>query len=167
MPDKHILYGFIFSLILINLFPQIGFFGFLIIFLSSVLMDIDHYFASVFAGNGFSVKEAYTWYLTKNKSKKETVYKWVIPFHSIEFLIIFLIILNYTNSWVTEILFFIFLGFLFHILLDLIELIKYNDPLYLKLSFIYTSYVHYRYLNHGLKLKYLKFKKKHKTKTFK
>ena len=156
MPNKHVRYGAIFSLLAWAFFPQIGFIGFLLIFLSSVFIDIDHYFASVIAGNGWNPRKAYLWYIGENKTKKESVLKWIIPFHSIEFFIVAFGIWYLSSGWLANIILFMLIGSLFHMFLDLLELNKYNDPLYLKLSFFYTSYVHYMYLKHnGKKPKHL------------
>ena len=42
-PKHHILLGFIFSVFVFILFPKIGILGVSIIFLSSFLIDVDHY----------------------------------------------------------------------------------------------------------------------------
>ncbi|MDP2673070.1 MAG: hypothetical protein Q8O84_04625, partial [Nanoarchaeota archaeon] len=59
LPKYHVLFGFLFSLILFLIFPFIGLSGFLIIFISSVLIDIDHYLFYVFKNRIFSINKAY------------------------------------------------------------------------------------------------------------
>jgi hypothetical protein len=156
MPNKHVLYGFLFSLVCIAIAPQIGFIGSLLIFLSSIFIDIDHYFASVIAGRGWSFKKAYEWYTSKrHMSKKDYVYSWIIPFHSIEFFIICFSAWYLASGWLANIVLYIIIGSLFHIFLDIAMLIKMKKPAYLKLSFFYTSYINYRYLKYNIKPKYL------------
>lgn len=156
MPDKHAIYGSLFSLLAWELFPQIGFTGFILIFLSSVFIDVDHYFASILAGNGWGLKAAYESYVAgKKQTRRQYVCSWIIPFHSIEFFIIAFSVWYLTSGWLANIILFLIIGSLFHMVLDLIVLIQMRKPLYLKLSFLYTSYVHYRYLKYNIKPKHL------------
>jgi hypothetical protein len=156
LPNKHVLYGSIFSLLAWALFPQIGFIGALVIFLASVFIDVDHYFASVLAGNGWSLKKAYDSYAKGEKQTKyQYVCSWIIIFHSIEFFIIALSIWYLSSGWFANFILYNIIGCLFHMVLDIIMLIQMKKPVYLKLSFFYTSYIHYRYLKYNIKPKHL------------
>ena len=55
LPKYHIIFGFLFSLILFIFFPFIGLGGFLIIFASSVLIDVDHYAYYLFKNKILSI----------------------------------------------------------------------------------------------------------------
>jgi uncharacterized membrane protein len=154
LPNKHALYGILFSLSLFSFFPSIGFLGIILIFLSSVFIDVDHYFASILSGNGFSLQKAYKWMLAKNKNKYEYVSKWIIPFHGIELFIVLFSLYFLNDGIIANILIYIIIGCLFHLFLDIIDLFKHKLPWYLKLSCLYTYYIHYKLL-------------KSKTKTFK
>jgi hypothetical protein len=148
MPGEHMLWGFCFCLLTVMVFPQIGLFGLFIVFMSSIFIDIDHYIASVKAGNGWGVGKAYSWYMHPKNSTKDFVEKSFIPFHSIEFLILLAICAfgSYTISHILFIFFFsALLGCTFHLVLDLgfmiSEKIKGEDQkMYIKISFIYSYF---------------------------
>lgn len=161
MPDEHIKYGFFFSLLAYAIFPQIGLIGPILIFLSSVFIDVDHYFAFIVSGHGFSLKKASEWYSIKDQTKKDYIHSWVIPFHGIEFFIFLFGLWFLSNGMIANIFLYIIIGCIFHLFLDICILIKQEKPIFLKLSFLYTSYLHYKFLKYNIKPKYLK------TKTFK
>lgn len=122
-PKQHIIFGIIFSAFLLFLFPQIGSTGFLIIFLSSFLIDVDHYLYSVYKKKDLSLKNAYNW-LTKNKkmffslSRKQRngFYRGFYFLHGIEVLIVLFLF-----SFFSKYFFFIFIGVAFHLLLDSVD----------------------------------------------
>ena len=67
LPKYHIIYGFILSLILFLIFPTLGLIGAGIIFLSSFLIDVDHYIYYVLKENKFSPRKAIHHFLEKRK----------------------------------------------------------------------------------------------------
>lgn len=122
-PLKHIILGFIFSLILYFIFPKIKLIEFSLIFLSSFLIDVDHYLYYVYKKRNLNLKKAYKWFIQKRDKlltlpkKKRAEYKSSFLFlHGIEFLIILGLL-----SLISEIFFFIFLGIAFHLILDIPE----------------------------------------------
>jgi len=132
---NHIIFGFIFSVVL-TLSLNLTAIQFLIIFLASFLIDADHYLNFIFLKNNLNFFKARRYHIEKRKrwlklSKQEKLgYK--IPtyiFHGIEFFIMLLIL-----SFVHKIFLFILIGAAFHMLLDYIELIHYQSPLYSKFS---------------------------------
>lgn len=107
----------------------------IIIFLSSFLIDIDHYFWYGATTKDWNPLNAIYWYnkkskklLNKSEEEKRNIKKGVFIFHSLPLLLI-LGIFTQVNIFVSG----IFLGFLFHISLDLIAQVYYNEPLYVKL----------------------------------
>src|SRR3989344_7888189 len=72
LPKHHILLGFIFSLVTFFLFSQIGTLGGVVIFLSSFLIDFDHYIYYIFKKKDFSLKRAYLWYKEKGEKIDRT-----------------------------------------------------------------------------------------------
>ncbi len=72
----HVILGFIFSLIL---FPLVGFFS-LIIFISSFMIDIDHYFYYIIKKNDLNLINSINYYLKKHREES------VLFFHSVEFI---------------------------------------------------------------------------------
>ncbi|MFH1307808.1 MAG: hypothetical protein ABIH72_03065 [archaeon] len=114
-PKWHILIGAVFFLFLI---PFIGALSALIVYLASVLIDFDHYTVYVYRKKGLSLKKAYNFYMKFEKYKKSGKKGIKLPLnvlHTLEFTII-LGILSFFNYYILL----IFVGFLFHSLVDLI-----------------------------------------------
>lgn len=134
----HVLLGFLFSLILFFIFPEINYFEVLIIFLSSVLIDVDHYLYYIFKNKSLNLKKAFNYFKDKRTkmlklSRKQRNKVPTIPccLHGIEILIILFLL----NLFVSKIFLFILIGFSFHLVLDLIEQFYYKDRIY-KLSLV-------------------------------
>ncbi|MBI2004016.1 hypothetical protein HYS72_00975 [Candidatus Pacearchaeota archaeon] len=131
LPKYHLVLGFLFSLVLFIFFPFISLLGFLIIFASSVLIDVDHYLYYVFKNKIFSINKAYNSFFEQRKkllakSLEEKRTKIANPlmylFHGIEVLLIIFIL----GIFVNKIFLFIFIGFSFHLFLDIVEQIYYG-----------------------------------------
>ena len=128
LPKYHIILGFLFSLILWIIFPSISILGALIIFFSSFLIDVDHYLYFVLNKQNINLKNTYNYFVkkrkiaiakkTKNKNPNPLMYL----FHGIEVLLILFILGIFTN----KIFLFIFIGFAFHLFLDIVEQIYYG-----------------------------------------
>lgn len=128
LPKTHLILGLVFSLIILKLFPPIGFLGFFTIWLASFLIDIDHYAFYSFYKKDFNPKHASKWFYEKNKyylslPRKERKKAITAPclFHGIEIIIVLLILAYFFNLFL-----FILLGFLFHEILDLINITRYG-----------------------------------------
>jgi len=139
LPKYHILLGFFFALFLFFIFPKIEVVGFLIIFLSSFLIDIDHYLYYVFKKRDLSLKNAYSWFIQKRKKylvlsrkKRNEVYFEIYFFHGIEPLLILFVL----GFYVSEYFFYILIGFAFHLFLDIAHQRKFHDRLD-RISLIY------------------------------
>jgi len=140
-PTQHLILGIIFSLVLLFLFPQIGIIGVLIIIFSTVLIDVDHYLYYVFKKKDLSLKNSYNWFIKKvnkfhNLPRKQRN-KFYLAFcflHGVEILIILLLF-----SKLFPYFFFIFIGFSFHLLLDLISETQYRDRID-RISLIYDFF---------------------------
>lgn len=123
LPKGHILLGLLFCFIMHILFPEINLFILSIIFASSVLIDFDHYLAYFLIKKDFSLKKAYKYFInlkylfTKNKKMKLPL----CLFHTIEFLFVLAFL-----SLFSKLIFYIFIGFLFHSIVDFIYLIHEN-----------------------------------------
>lgn len=145
LPNKHIFWGFLFSLFLGLVFPDgIGLIGALIIFLSSVLIDVDHYTYYVYRTKNWSLKKAASWYfLNRDKFKKMTrkqkdkIYTGLCFLHGVEAIIILLMFIIIPNPFSTLAIF-IAIGFLFHLLLDTIDLYIRNYRFDKVISFTYS-----------------------------
>jgi len=135
LPRQHLIYGLIFSIAAVLIFNISINFG-IIIFLASLLIDIDHYFTYVYRKKDLNIFRTYQYWIAeekkwraltkKQKSKTKLAH---FLFHGIESLIILLFLSQYSN-----IFFYIFLGFTFHLFLDYILIIQKKDPLSIKFS---------------------------------
>jgi len=140
LPSKHIIIGLITALAIFFAFPQVGWLGFLIILLSSVLIDFDHYLYYVITQKDLSLRRAYGWFiknrkiwLSLSKKQKETFESGIIIFHGIECWILLVLLI-----FVSKLFIFVLIGVAIHMVLDFIDLYRYNMPLHVKLSQIYT-----------------------------
>ena len=119
-PKWHVLFGFIFSLLLFLIFPEINALEASILFFSSFLIDVDHYLYYVFRKRKLGILSAYNWFVIHGKrfrqlSKEEKLkhYCSILIFHGIEPLILLFFL-----SQIFPLFYFILLGFVFHLLLD-------------------------------------------------
>lgn len=117
-PKWHIIFGAVFSLLVLIIFPSIGL-GALIIFLSSVLIDFDHYTSYIFQKKSFSLKKAFEWHARELYIKDK-----IHPFLFLHFFEVLIII--FLASLKFHFLLLVLLGFLFHILLDITKELKKN-----------------------------------------
>lgn len=124
LPNKHILFGAIFSIIIFLLIPQVQIIGAVIIFLSTFLIDFDHYLYYVFRKKNINPLKSYHWY-KENRTKfyslplqkrKET-YGGLYIFHGLGFLFILL----FLGFFVDDLFLLVFAGFLFHEMFDWYE----------------------------------------------
>ena len=138
----HIILGIIFSAVLFLLFPQIKLMGFLIVFLSSVLIDVDHYVYYFFKKKDWSLINAYKWhvknwkkYISLSRPEKFKVYSGWYFLHGIEAITLFLML----GLFVSKYFLFIFIGFLFHFFIDLYDEISLKGRI-IKISMIYDFF---------------------------
>ena len=109
-PKEHIFLGILFSVLVFRFFPSIGLIGFLLIFLASFLIDVDHYTYYVFKQKDFSIKHSFNWHV-----KNIGVGRKLHILHTLDFLLV-LGLLSILNTY----LLYIFIGFIFHMILDVI-----------------------------------------------
>jgi hypothetical protein len=140
LPKTHIIYGLFASLILFLVFPQITLFYTLIIFLSSVLIDFDHYLYYAIRFKDWSLKNAYNWFLKNRdamlKIKPEARRNYrsaIMVFHGIEFWIVLGLLI-----FVHKIFLFVLIGIAIHMILDFIEILSSKKPIHIKTSQVYT-----------------------------
>lgn len=144
LPKTHTIFGFLFALILALIFPkQIGLLGFFVIWVSSVLIDIDHYLLYVVYKKDLSFKRAVSFFYEKAKafkklptSEQKLVHTGLYFLHGIEMIMILLALFFLLKI---IIFFYIFLGFAFHMLIDLINIHQRKLPFY-RISFFYSIY---------------------------
>lgn len=139
LPKYHIILGFIFSLILYLIFPNMALIGAGIIFLSSFLIDMDHYIYYAIKKGNINPLKSIKYFMTKRKKlsnmnieKRKEFYSGFCFLHGIEILTILFLL----GIFVSKFFLLIFIGFTFHIFLDLLEEIHKNLRLD-KISMIY------------------------------
>ena len=139
IPKYHIAFGFILSLVLFLLFPSTNLIGAGIIFLSSFLIDVDHYIYYIFKERSLSLKKAIDYFLIKRRElfglhprERKRFYSGFCFLHGIEILVILFV----SGIFISEYFLFILIGFAFHLLLDIIEEI-YRKSRLDKISIIY------------------------------
>lgn len=141
-PKQHILFGMVFAIILISIFPKIGFTGFVIVFLSSVLIDVDHYLYYIYKKKDFNLNKAIKWFTKEEKyfsslsrGERNKFYMGFFFLHGIEVVLIILILAIFVSKYFL----FIFLGISFHLLLDYLYQPLYWDRIE-KISLIYDYF---------------------------
>lgn len=138
LPRWHILLGAVFTLIVWIVAPQTKPLYLALIFLSSFLIDFDHYLDSVIKTKKFSLKNAFIYHekLIKqfiSKKKKGIRERGPFhPFHTIEFHVLIAIIGFFYTPF-----FYIFLGMIFHSLLDVAGMLH-QDWLFLREFFFFN-----------------------------
>jgi len=128
-PLQHLSLGIVFSLIILFIFPQIGLIGFLIIILSTILIDIDHYIYYIYRKKDWSLKNAYNWssntgkkFFLFSKKQKDKFYTGFYFLHGVEIILVCLLL-----SIISKYFLFISLGFTFHLLLDIYFIGRYHN----------------------------------------
>ena len=133
IPRYHIILGAVFSLVIWLVFPEIQGLFILLIFLSSFLIDFDHYVLAVMKTKSISLIDAFEYYkklkkdAKKEKGKKKSFF---FLFHTIEFHILVLLL---GFAWVG--FFYIFIGMVFHSILDFTYL-AYKKQIYKRWFFL-------------------------------
>lgn len=151
LPKYHIIFGFILSIVLFLIFPSINLLNAGIIFLSSFLIDVDHYIYYALKKRNINPFKSVIYFLKKRKKlmkfndkKRREFYSAFCFLHGIEILILLLVL----GIFISKYFLLIFIGFTFHLYLDLLEE-RYKNLRMDKISIIY-DYLKFR------KLKFLK-----------
>ncbi len=138
LPKWHVLYGFIFSIILVYFF-DFSFFAGVIIFLSAVFIDLDHVLICIFEAKSLNpvkfysraLRRRYIWLDLERKERDRYKYPNFI-LHGIELAVI-LFVLSYLHIF----FFWVLLGCLLHLALDILETIYTEQHISYKTSQIW------------------------------
>jgi len=138
LPKHHAIFGFLITIALIYLL-KLSLLAGIIIFLASILIDVDHYLYYVFKKKDLSLSRAYKYFLKlrQDRRKNKIFRPMFLLFHGVESFIILgiLALLGF------KLFLWILIGFIIHLFLDLMDLIAYKEPLYSKLSQLCVLYV--------------------------
>lgn len=139
LPRWHILLGALFTSLIWIVFPKTQWYYLAIVFLSSFLIDFDHYAASVLKSKKIlSLGQSYKYHdklyqLEKKEEKRGIRRKSDFHlFHTIEFHILILILGIFFPLFL-----YVFIGVVFHSILDLISLV-YEGQLYRREYFFFN-----------------------------
>jgi len=139
LPKYHLFLGFIFSLTLFLTFPNINLIGAGIIFFSSFLIDVDHYIYYILKKKSLNLRKAVNYFLEKRKKlrimnveKRKGFYSGFCFLHGIEILMVLFI----AGIFISKYFLLVFIGFTFHLFLDILEEIH-NNLRIDKISIIY------------------------------
>lgn len=136
LPRWHIVFGAFFAFVIWLVAPETNKIYLLLVFLSSFLIDTDHYLVAVFRTKKLSFKNSLNYFKilgkmeTKERKQKIKRKGPLYVFHTLEF---HLFILFLGIIWTG--FFYIFLGMIFHSLLDVVWMIK-NDRIYRREYFL-------------------------------
>jgi hypothetical protein len=136
IPRWHILYGFIFTILIWIIAPSISLINLSLIFLSSFLIDFDHYICSFIKSGHISLRKSFDYHKKKgieqqNEKKKGIRRKGDFHlFHTIEFHLLVALLGIFFTPFL-----YIFIGMTFHSLLDVYDLRK-KDFMYRREYFL-------------------------------
>jgi hypothetical protein len=139
-PKKHILIGIIFTLVLFFVFPKIEWYYLVIFYLSSFLIDFDHYMCAVLKTKKWSLFSSLDYYRRLEKIELSEKNRKIFRkgnfhiFHTIEFHLFVLIL----GLLFTPFLY-VFYGMVFHSIIDFITLI-YTKRLYTR-EFFFSCWI--------------------------
>jgi hypothetical protein len=117
-------------------------YGGIIVFLSSFLIDVDHYVYGVYKKRTFSFSKIYSYFLDSRKKwrklsyseKKKTKFP-ILFFHGFEFLVVLFFL-----SFFSDIFLFLLAGSIFHLVFDYADIFINKDPQYVKASVVYVYF---------------------------
>jgi hypothetical protein len=138
LPRWHILYGAVFTLVIYLASPSIPPIYFLLLFFSSFLIDFDHYVCFFLNTGKLSLKESFKYHDELMKIEDDEASKGIRRrgdfhlFHTLEFQILIGLL-----SFVWIGFFYIFIGLIFHTLIDMLHLLR-IDRFYRKEFFFFS-----------------------------
>jgi hypothetical protein len=138
LPRWHVLWGGVFTLVLWIAAPTLPFYAYLCVFFASVFIDFDHYIAAGMKTGSWRLDDALEYYKTQGMQVQKDQEKGIRKvydfhlFHTIEFHFFVALI----SIWWSP-AFYLFIGMVFHTLLDLFSLLH-RDYLYMREFFLST-----------------------------
>jgi len=127
LPRWHIFWGAVLTAVLFFFIPDVGTLNLILVFLSSFLIDFDHYLNGVWKGKAWSLRKNFEYHKEIGKNEKKDLNKGIKRkgdfhlFHTVEF---HLLVGLLGVLWIE--FYYIFIGMVFHSLLDVIYLVKFG-----------------------------------------
>ncbi len=137
-PSRHILLGGLFTLVVWMFAPNLNPFYLAVIFLSSFLIDFDHFVVGVIRTGKLNLRDIYDYHEQQDKIKIREKTKGITKkgdfhlFHTIEFHVLIGVLGIFFAP-----LFYVFIGMVFHSLIDLFSLIR-GDEIYRREYFFFN-----------------------------
>jgi hypothetical protein len=138
IPRWHVLWGLIFTAVVWYFSPQLSIFYIVLLFLSTFLMDFDHYANSAIKTKNLSLFKSFKYHDKLREIEDREKAKGIRnrgpfhPFHTVEF---HMLVALLGLLWIG--FFYIFLGMIFHSLLDLFWLMN-QDRFYRREYFFFN-----------------------------
>ena len=123
LPRWHILLGFVFSIIFWFIFKKTELLYISLVFLSSIFIDLDHYLNALFKIRSISLRKAFEYHKVLGEIEKYEQKRGIRRksdfeiFHTLEF---HLLVLLLSFAWIGFL--YLFIGMLFHSMLDIIDM---------------------------------------------
>lgn len=128
--SQHIILGAIFAIVLFLIYPSLGLIPVSIIFISSVLIDVDHYVYYGLKEKDWNLKRIYKRCMDRThrfrslpREKRNKTFCGIFFLHGIEILMLVFLFSFIWNPY----FFYIFIGLSFHLLLDIVDGAVYID----------------------------------------
>ena len=137
LPRWHILFGAIFALLILIVAPKTKFIFVFLVFLSAVLIDFDHYTCAVLKTKKFGLFHAFEYHRRLDEEERFRKKQGIKQrgdlhlFHTIEFHILVGML---GLIWIG--FFYVFLGMIFHSLLDIYSLLFIGKEMYRREFFL-------------------------------
>lgn len=137
-PYQHFIFGVLFIGGLFLIYPSISLMGLGIILASSVLIDVDHYIYYAYKKKDLNFFKARKWFfknlhvaLNMSREERNKLEMGVMIFHGVEMLAILFVLGFFASPY----FFFVFIGFGFHLVLDVLFNLTLMDRM-LKISLV-------------------------------
>ena len=127
LPRWHIFYGLLFTILLFVVAPGVSVWYLLLVFLASIFIDLDHYLAFVHKTGKISLLHSFEYHRKQGEWMRSQERRGLKPksdfhlFHTIEFHALIGLL---GMIWIG--LFYLFIGMIFHSLLDVIDGVQRN-----------------------------------------
>ena len=138
LPRWHIIYGVLFTILFWILSPNTSIINLSLILFAAILIDFDHYIQAVLKTKRFGLKNSFKYHDDQEKVLQNNHKKGIRKkadfhfFHTFEFHIIIGAL-----SFLWSPIFYIFIGMIFHSILDILSMIQ-KDRLYLREFFFFN-----------------------------
>ena len=140
LPRYHIIYGAIFSILIWVASPQLNYLYVALLFLSTFLIDFDHYLCSALKTKKLGLFHSFEYHKETQKQQEREKIRGIRQrgdfhlFHTIEFHIL---VGLFGFLWIG--FFYVFLGMIFHSLLDIYSLL--SDKFMYRREFFLTAWL--------------------------